>query len=355
MQGASFSRPLTAPRRLGRLLPIDNTAGPCPYLPMTHARMTYVFNGDADGLCALQQLRLREPGQGSVLLTGVKRDIQLLKRVQAEPGDQLTVLDISLDSNRVELLALLERGVKVRYFDHHYAGEVPAHPGLQAHINTEPSVCTSILVDRYCESAFHGWAIAAAFGDNLSEVGQRMAAEAGLDEPATAALRDLGVYLNYNAYGEAVSDLHFDPAALAQAMLPYEDPLAFAKTSAAYAELAQGYAKDMALMRQLLPQDQTGHSLMELPDTPWAKRAVGSFANEWVSSRPGQALAILAPRSDGAYMATLRVPEHCAMDAATFCRQFESGGGRRLAAGVNHLDAQGVARFKALFAQIYSG
>jgi hypothetical protein len=39
-----------------------------------------VFNGDADGICALQQLRLAEPGT-SVLVTGVKRDIGLLARV----------------------------------------------------------------------------------------------------------------------------------------------------------------------------------------------------------------------------------------------------------------------------------
>jgi hypothetical protein len=37
-----------------------------------------VFNGDADGICALVQLRLAQPVQ-SKLVTGVKRDIQLLE------------------------------------------------------------------------------------------------------------------------------------------------------------------------------------------------------------------------------------------------------------------------------------
>ncbi|MDQ6977782.1 MAG: acetyltransferase, partial [Ghiorsea sp.] len=36
-----------------------------------------VFNGDADGLCALHQLRLAVP-VNSTLMTGVKRDINLL-------------------------------------------------------------------------------------------------------------------------------------------------------------------------------------------------------------------------------------------------------------------------------------
>ena len=57
-----------------------------------------VFNGDADGLCALHQLRLAEP-RDSVLITGVKRDIGLLKKVQASAGDHITALDISLDKN----------------------------------------------------------------------------------------------------------------------------------------------------------------------------------------------------------------------------------------------------------------
>ncbi|MEJ2533090.1 MAG: DHH family phosphoesterase, partial [Halioglobus sp.] len=38
-----------------------------------------VFNGDADGICALLQLRKAQPLE-STLVTGVKRDINLLSR-----------------------------------------------------------------------------------------------------------------------------------------------------------------------------------------------------------------------------------------------------------------------------------
>lgn len=79
-----------------------------------------VFNGDADGICALHQLRLAAPCDAQ-LVTGVKRDIALLQRVSAEAGDQVTVLDISLDKNRHELLRLLAGDVDVHYFDHHFA------------------------------------------------------------------------------------------------------------------------------------------------------------------------------------------------------------------------------------------
>jgi len=66
--------------------------------------MAYIdcFNGDADGICALTQLRLAEPLE-STLITGVKRDINLLARVEASAGDRITALDISLDKNRAGL------------------------------------------------------------------------------------------------------------------------------------------------------------------------------------------------------------------------------------------------------------
>ncbi len=71
-----------------------------------------VFNGDADGICSLLQLRQVEP-QDSQLVTGVKRDINLLSRVQAALGDSVTALDISFDKNRDDVLRLLDSGARI--------------------------------------------------------------------------------------------------------------------------------------------------------------------------------------------------------------------------------------------------
>src|SRR5262245_26677760 len=109
-----------------------------------------IFNGDADGICALQQLRLEEP-RSSVLVTCAKRDVRLLDRVTAAAGDELTVLDISARSNAEGLRRLLAAGARLRYFDHHAAGELPRHPNFRAHIDTAPDTCTSLIVDRYLE------------------------------------------------------------------------------------------------------------------------------------------------------------------------------------------------------------
>jgi len=67
-----------------------------------------VFNGDADGLCALHQFRLAEPRPQARLITGVKRDIRLLQQISGTHDAHITVLDISLDSNRDALELLLE-------------------------------------------------------------------------------------------------------------------------------------------------------------------------------------------------------------------------------------------------------
>src|SRR5262245_52641107 len=140
---------------------------------------TYVFNGDADGLCALQQLRLVD-SSAAKLVTGVKRDIALLERVEAAPGDDITVLDVSLDVNRAPLVRLLDAGARVRYFDHHHAGVVPEHDRLEPHIDTSPTTCTSLLVDRYLDGKHRAWAITGAFGDSLTEVATALAETHGL-------------------------------------------------------------------------------------------------------------------------------------------------------------------------------
>jgi len=112
-----------------------------------------VFNGDADGICALLQLRLAEP-KDAVLVTGIKRDINLLHRVHAESGDSITVLDVSLDKNREGLKRALEAGAEILYVDHHQAGEIPQHPRLDVRINQDPNICTSLIVNQILDGRF---------------------------------------------------------------------------------------------------------------------------------------------------------------------------------------------------------
>ena len=264
-----------------------------------------VFNGDADGICALQQLRLASPAE-STLVTGVKRDIRLLARVFPSPGDTVTVLDVSLDSNRDELVRILDAGAEVAYFDHHFAGEVPAHERLSTHLSTSKDVCTSLLVDGFLRGRYRAWALVGAFGDNLDSVASRLGVSM-LTEGQLLQLQELGRLLNYNAYGRAVEDLHVAPERLYRLLHPYENPLDFAADQGVFRQLQEGYAADMAQAAALEPEVAAERlTVYVLPDEPWSRRVSGVMANDLVRRQPERSHAVLVPNSSTCYMVSVR-------------------------------------------------
>lgn len=317
--------------------------------------MTYidVFNGDADGICALHQLRLVEPVE-SLLVTGVKRDIGLVKRVEAQAGDRVTVLDISFDKNRDDVVRVLNTGASVLYFDHHFAGDIPEHGGLETHIDTEPNVCTSLLVNQYLQGAHLPWAVTAAFGDNLFSSAEQAAAPLGLSGEELEQLKLLGICINYNGYGSSLEDLIYTPEALYRLISAYADPFAFIHEEPGYVQLREGYHSDLEQAAAVAPsyQDET-HALYILPDSKWARRVSGVYANDLAQQYPGRAHAMLTIKPEGDYLVSVRAPLNNKTGADELCRQFETGGGRKAAAGINHLPADRydvfLNAFKAAF------
>lgn len=312
-----------------------------------------VFNGDADGICALHQLRLDEPAD-SELVTGPKRDIGLLKRVRAQAGDRITVLDVALSKNRTALDALLEAGAIVRYFDHHQPGEIPTHPHFEPHIDTDANVCTSLLVNDYLQGRQLAWAVVAAFGDNLADAARRAAVPLKLSAAALAQLQSLGECLNYNGYGETLDDLFFDPADLYRQLRPFADPLAFIEESGAYRTLKTGYQEDMARAVAVTPaESRAAGRIFMLPAEKWARRISGVFGNQLAVDSPAQAHAVLTAKPGGGYLVSVRAPLVAKSGADALCSQFDSGGGRKGAAGINHLPESEFGRFVSLFFNIF--
>jgi hypothetical protein len=307
-----------------------------------------IFNGDADGICALQQLRLEQP-RAAELVTGVKRDIRLLERVPAGAGDELTVLDISMRSNAAGLRRALERGARCRYFDHHAAGEVPRHPNLEAHIDTAPDTCTSLIVDRHLSGRQRIWAVVAAFGDNLIEAAIGAAQPLGLDHTELARLHELGECLNYNAYGDTVDDLHYHPADLYLTLSRYRDPRRFLFDEPVFDVLRQACAEDLQRARDTAPAfESAAAALYVLPDAAWSRRASGLFGNRLAQAHPRRAHAVLVTRAGG-YAVSVRAPLADPAGADELCLQFDGGGGRKGAAGIDRLPAADLDRFIAAF------
>jgi len=268
-----------------------------------------VFNGDAHGICALLQIRNAEP-VASTLVTGVKRDIALLGRVTAQHGDQVTVLDVSLDKNRDALVRVLDAGARVLYVDHHFAGEIPNAPGLTAIIDPAPEVCTSLLVDRWLGGRFSAWAVTGAYGDNLDASAERLADSIGLAPAERAKLARLGVCINYNAYGASLDDLLFEPAILFERMRPFASPLEFlAADPATFDRLESGYRDDLAAAHAVSPSHENeSAAVFALPDEPWARRVSGVFGNDLAKHAPVRAHAILTERADGTILVSVRAP-----------------------------------------------
>lgn len=312
-----------------------------------------IFNGDADGICALQQLRLEEP-RDSVLVTGVKRDIRLLDRVDAGGGDELTVLDISLRTNAKDLSRLLAVGARCRYFDHHAPGDIPNHPNLRTFVDTAPDTCTSLIVDRYLNGRHRLWAVVAAFGDNLAESALRAAATMLIDGGDLERLQRLGEVMNYNAYGETVDDLHYHPADLFEALRAYRDPLDFINSEPVYDVLSNALGIDMEQAEALIPAlEREDKALYVLPDAAWSRRIHGHFGNRVAITEPERANAVLVKKAGG-YTVSVRAPRGRPVGADLLCLKFETGGGRKAAAGINFLPESDYSRFVAEFEKAFA-
>jgi hypothetical protein len=309
-----------------------------------------VFNGDADGICALLQLHLQSSRPETRLVTGVKRDIQLLARLTGVTDSEITVLDISLDRNRDDLERLLAAGNRVLYIDHHYSGDIPDLPRLETHIDPSPHTCTAMLVDRLLAGRYSPWAIAGAFGDNLHEVALSRSGEIGLDAIAIQSLQEIGLLLNYNSYGASLADLFVHPADLFGEAIRFGDPLSFCRDSKILQQIRQGYHGDMTRVADLQPL-RTGPAgrVFQLPEAKWARRAVGVFSNQIARDCPDLAHAVLTANQDASWLVSVRAPLATRQGADTLCRQFATGGGRAGAAGINRLAPQDLEVFLSRF------
>lgn len=313
-----------------------------------------VFNGDADGVCALHQLRLADP-QDSVLITGVKRDIALVKQVDAKPGDAVTILDISLDKNRDALINVLDAGANVRYMDHHFPGDIPEHERLTTHIDTAAETCTGLIVNGMLNGAHLPWAVTAAFGDNLLTTASQAALPLKLDACELEQLKTLGTLLNYNGYGSSLDDLFFPPAELYSRVKPHTSPFTFINEDSAFKTLSEGYASDHERAQSIAPERSTpAIALFVFPNDPFARRISGVYANELAQKYPDRAHALLSELDEGSYLVSVRAPLNNRTGADELCRQFDSGGGRKAAAGINNLPADDLERFAQAMSQQFS-
>lgn len=314
-----------------------------------------IFNGDADGIFALHQYRLAHPEPSTHLITGVKRDISLMSRVEQVSDSTICVFDLSLASNLSALETVLQNNNTVHYYDHHFAGDIPVSPFLHTCIDPSAETCTSVLVNKATEDKINPWAICGAFGDNLHKLAQKMAESIGLSKNQTFQLHELGELFNYNGYGSSLADLHFPPEDLYKAVRPYHNPFDYIDNAVQLEALRDGYKEDLEkAMQQQEMQGSAKNRVYFFPDATWARRVGGVFSNLKAQERKDCAHALITENSNRTLRISVRAPLENRIGADTLCKQFQTGGGRAAAAGINYLPTEMLDNFLLTFQSTFT-
>ena len=269
----------------------------------------YAYNGDADGICSMVQWGLVYGIEGH-RVTGVKRDIELLERVNPNPDDEIIVMDISLARNHARAVELSTQGFDITWFDHHLAGE--PIDGITTNIDTSSDVCTARIVEKYL-GVDSDWAQVALHGDGLSV------------HSSKPEFKELGELLNYNGYGADLSDLHFHPDELLLLCLQAKTPQNFMDTQA-FMTLKNGFESDLSNAINIEPRN--GYYL--LPNESWARRVVGVMAHRINESGDGPHVIAIDKGE------TLQVSIRGSEGIGELCKMF-GGGGRATAGGIDAL------------------
>jgi nanoRNase/pAp phosphatase (c-di-AMP/oligoRNAs hydrolase) len=312
-----------------------------------------VFNGDADGIFALAQLRKSNP-KVSTLFTGTKRDIGLLRHLVEIKNSTVTVLDISMEKNLSDLNTCLKNNNQITWFDHHQSGTIPKIDLLDANIDTSPKVCTSILVDHHLSGAQRAYAIAGAYGDNLHSEAELMGENLSSEE--LAILKDIGETINYNGYGEKLSDLAVEPKMVYLDLLKFDSPFEFAKHSEVFAKIKKQMIDDAQQMQttKKIHSSSVGDCLL-LPDHPSSARMSGIYSNDLVHANPDRAHAIFTQlKNESGFRISIRSPLNRPYKADTLANLFPNGGGRAKAAGINCLHETELNNFYTKFDEVFS-
>ena len=321
-----------------------------------------VFNGDADGILALLQLRLAQhndtKASDAALITGIKRDVSLVKQIplsELTPESKVTILDVSMEKNIDALSSVLKTEAEVLYIDHHRAGSIPNVSNLDSHIDLSADTCTALIVDKLLEGQFHLWAITAAYGDNLVSVADQLAKQAELSETEAEQLKELGTLINYNGYGAHTDDLAYHPADLYQALLQYPNPFdCISDSNSPFHVLKAAFDSDFAMASQSEIKHVSEQCLaVLLADEPWSRRISGTYGNHLANQSPDRAHVVLTTIDEDHYLVSLRAPLNNKTGAGEICSQFETGGGRAGAAGINKLPKKDLCKLITTITSFY--
>ena len=131
------------------------------------------------------------------------------------------------------------------------------------------------------------WAVVGCFGDNLDTTADTLIGNLSSSVDRDA-LKQLGICVNYNAYGSQPADLHFHPADLYRRMQRHTSPTALLQDDRDLFEtlgcsLRDRYERGPVGTRAV---DDDDIAVVSLPDEAWARRVSGVYGNDLANQSP---------------------------------------------------------------------
>ena len=304
----------------------------------------YIFNGDADGIIATRIFSGINGGKNK-FITGVKRDISLLKQVEHLQNQTISVFDIAIEKNLMALEKLLKNNCIIKWFDHHISKDIPNNRNFKPVLNTDPKVNTTWLVSNY-QKKFTPWTVAGLFGDNMTKTALNIGQIIDLNNEQIELLKDFGELLNYNSYGEKLADLFFPPVEILKRTYDFTDIFDLIDQTDIYEILSEGRDKDLKKARNA---EIIAPGVIRFPNEAWAKRVIGIYANGISNREPEMAHAVLVENKEMDFVVSVRSAINQEKNVAEFCSLFPTGGGRMKAGGINKLPKRKLESFLAAF------
>ena len=255
-------------------------------------------------------------------------------------------------SNKDYIDGILNNDNIVRWFDHHEPGETDLGESFSIKVDTDPNCCTNILVDKYIDGLHRPWTICGAYGDNLHEQAEKL--NPCFNEMVMLELKEIGETLNYNGYGNELSDLTVDPKEVYLDLHQYVSPFQYRKKSEIYNKIHTQMISDKAeLSSSEILHDTDAGKVILLPNTKASVRYSGIYSNQQTTDDPDKAFAILTLVNEENYRVSIRSPKTNPYGASKLALQFPTGGGREKAAGVNELPRSELNNFIEKFEEVY--
>ena len=118
--------------------------------------------------------------------------------------------------------------------------------------------------------------------------------------------------------------------------------------------LKQACREDLFRAEEIKPEFASdAAALYVLPDAAWSRRVNGLFGNRLAQEHGQRAHAVLVTKAGG-YTVSVRAPLANPQGADELCSRFDTGGGRKNAAGINLLPQSDFAAFADAFRAEYA-